>query len=66
MQISCTSLQTDNHASTSTLSFFTSRMLFPTPNQQHQSTEGNWVLQKAGMKSYLSEEIKQTLFTLDT
>ena len=31
----CTSLQTDNHASTQPLSFF-----LP-PNQQHQSTEGN-------------------------
>ena len=37
MQI-CTSLQTDNHASTQ---FFTSRMPFLPPNQQHQSTEGN-------------------------
>jgi len=40
MQI-CTSLQTDNHASTSPLSFFTGRMLFLLPNQQRQSTEGN-------------------------
>jgi len=39
MQIICTSLQTDNHASTSTspLSFFTGQMPFPTPNQQRQS-----------------------------
>ena len=35
----CTSLQTDNHASTPQLSFFTGRMPFP-PNQQCQSTEG--------------------------
>jgi len=34
MQV-CTSLQTDNHASTPSLSFFTGRL----PNQQHQSTE---------------------------
>jgi len=40
MQITCTSLQTDNHASTSPLSFFTGRMPFLTPNQQRQSTEG--------------------------
>ena len=40
MQIICTSLQTDNHASTSTLSFFYSRMPFLPPNQQWQSTEG--------------------------
>jgi len=29
----CTSLQTDNHASTSPLSFFTGRMPFLPPNQ---------------------------------
>ena len=40
MQIICTSLQTDNDASTSPLSFFTGRMLFLPPNQQRQSTEG--------------------------
>jgi len=40
MQIICTSLQTRNHASTSSLKFFTGRMLFLTPNQQYQSTEG--------------------------
>ena len=39
MQIICTSLQTDNHASTSSLHFFTGRMPFLPPNQQHQSTE---------------------------
>ena len=39
MQV-CTSLQTDNHASTPLLSFFTGRMLFLPPNQQRQSTEG--------------------------
>jgi len=36
----CTSLQTDNHASTPILSFFTGRMPFLPPNQQCQSTEG--------------------------
>ena len=35
-----TSLQTDNHASTPPLSFFTGRMSFLPPNQQRQSTEG--------------------------
>jgi len=39
MQV-CTSLQTDNHASTPQLSFFTGRMSFLPPNQQRQSTEG--------------------------
>ena len=37
MQV-CTSLQTDNHASTPPLSFFTGRMPFLPPNQQRQST----------------------------
>ena len=36
----CTSLQTDNRASTPLLSFFTGRMPFLTPNQQRQGTEG--------------------------
>ena len=39
MQV-CTLLQTDNHASTPPLSFFTGRMPFLPPNQQRQSTEG--------------------------
>jgi len=38
MQIICTSLETDNYASTSPLSFFTGRMPFLLPNQQHEST----------------------------
>jgi len=41
MQIICTSLQTDNHASTSLLKFFTGQMRFLTPNQHCQSTEGS-------------------------
>jgi len=41
MQIIWTSLQTDNHTNTSSLNFFTGRMLFLTPNQQCQSTEGS-------------------------
>jgi len=41
MQV-CISLQTDNHVSTSPLSFFTGRMPFLPPNQQHQNTEGIW------------------------
>jgi len=43
MQV-CTSLQTDNHASTPLLSFFTGRMPFLPPNQQRQSTEGKSVV----------------------
>jgi len=37
MQIICTSLQTENNNSTSSLDFFTGRMLFPMLNQQCQS-----------------------------
>jgi len=36
----CTSLQTDNQASTPPLKFFTGRVPFVPPNQQCQSTEG--------------------------
>jgi len=36
----CTSLQRNNDANTTT-QFFTGRMPFLPPNQQHQSTEGN-------------------------
>jgi len=39
MQIICTSLQTNNHASISPLSFYRMDALLP-PNQQRQSTEG--------------------------
>ena len=45
MQV-CTSLQTDNHASTPPLCFFTGRMPFLPPNQQRQSTEGTSALQR--------------------
>ena len=43
----CISLQTDNHASTPPLSFFTGRMPFLPPNQQRQSTEGISVYSKS-------------------
>jgi len=39
-QIICALLQTDNHASTSSLKFFTGQMPFLPPNQQCQSHEG--------------------------
>jgi len=39
----CTSLQTDNHASTPPLCFFTGGMPFLLPNQQRQSTEGTTI-----------------------
>ena len=44
MQV-CTSLQADNHASTSLLKFSTGRMPFLPPNQQRQSTEGTTQLE---------------------
>jgi len=40
MQV-CTSLQTDNHASTPPPSFFTGRMLFLPPNQQRQALKAS-------------------------
>ena len=43
MQV-CTLLQTDEHASTSPLKFFTDWMPFLPPNQQHQSTEGTHLM----------------------
>jgi len=39
MQKICTSLQTDNHTNIPITQFFTSQMLFLTPNER-QSTEG--------------------------
>jgi len=54
MQV-CTSLQTDNHASTSLLKFFTGRMPFLPPNQQCQSTEG-----KSTEGKIIEEDIKAT------
>jgi len=54
MQIICTSIQTDNHASTSPFSFFTGRMPVLPPNQQHQSTEGT----QYHWQSSVNQEIK--------
>ena len=45
MQV-CISLQTENHASTPPLKFFTGRMPFLPPNQQRQSTEGSYHVQQ--------------------
>jgi len=44
----CTSLQTDNHASTPPLSFFTGRMPFLPPSQQRQSSEGKIINAEGG------------------
>ena len=51
MQV-CISLQTDNHASTTPLSFFSGRMPFLSPNQQRQSTEGNLLNRHVAWISY--------------
>jgi len=64
----CTSLQTDNHASTSPLSFFTGRMPFLPPNQQRQSTEGKSKSLKALRKYCVGyEEIRRkNTYTIKT
>jgi len=49
MQV-CTSIQTDNHASTPPLCF-TGRMPFLPPNQLRQSTEGTKGVAEPGAKS---------------
>ena len=54
MQV-CTSLQTDNHASTPLLSFFTGRMPFLPPNQQCQSTASYKTLAKLLLCLYSSQ-----------
>jgi len=61
MQV-CTSLQTDNHASSPPLKCFTGRMPFLPPNQQCQSTEimslhyrGNMETQKSHPSNGLPE-----------
>jgi len=56
-----TSLQTDNHASTPPLSFFTGRMPFLPPNQQRQSTEGKNYKRKIKNKfnTYITQLYKQ-------
>jgi len=50
MQIICTSLPTDNLASTSSLNFFYSHMLFLTHNQQCQSNK-NWDICKLWLQA---------------
>jgi len=55
MQIICTSLQTDNHAISSPLSF----LLFPTPNQQCPTTAGSLDQRETPDKSVLKAERKR-------
>jgi len=52
MQV-CTSLQTDNHASTTPLSFYRPDALPATqPNQQRQSTEGTYITRTLELITY--------------
>jgi len=44
IQIMCTYLQTDNHASITSLKFFTDQMLFLMPNQQHKPLKASFHL----------------------
>jgi len=60
MQITCTSLQTDNHANTSSLNFFTDQMLFLTSNRQCQSTEGPGCV--AGLYIYATVKLVRASF----
>jgi len=59
MQV-CTSIQTDNHASTHR-SVFTGRMPFLPPNQQRQSTEGTKHV--SNRKWQISLAVRHYLFT---
>jgi len=59
MQV-CTSLQTDNHASTSPLSFYRPDAFLP-PNQQRQSTEGHIAsTQLSTVENLLASDSRQT------
>ena len=58
MQV-CTSLQTENHASTPPLKFFTGRMPFLPPNQQRQSTEG--IMCRVKGQKFIGSWFKNTL-----
>jgi len=62
MQV-CTSLQTNNHASTPPLSFFTGRMPFLPPNQQCQSNERFFLLYFINIKVTCTST---ALLSLDT
>ena len=55
----CTSLQTDNHASTPPISFFAGRMLFLPPNQQRQSTV--YITRCKNIELFLSHRFKGSI-----
>ena len=60
MQV-CTSLQTDNHASTPPLSFYRLDAL-PAANQQRQSTEGHTGIISKKMLTQLESSVEGGLF----
>ena len=60
----CISLQTDNHASTPPLKFFTDRMPFLPPNQQRQSTVGIYVCHSVN-KNQTNPDFKVQHYTDD-
>jgi len=62
MQVS-TSLQTDNHANTPPLRFFTGRMPFLLPNQQRQSTEGKCIRTEVDIIKHLRMSRFKRCFT---
>jgi len=61
MQPICTSFQTDNHTNTLSLNF-TGQMLFLTPNQERQSTEGNTLLRIFFFNVFLNLHVKNRHF----
>jgi len=61
IQIICTSLQTDNHTSTSPLNFFTGRMPFLTPTQRCQSTEGRQYYTHKSMKTIILWSLSRSI-----
>ena len=62
MQV-CTSLHTDNHASTRPPSFFTGRVPFLMPNQQYQSTEGKLTKIKISLTSLRLVSVSRSLLS---
>jgi len=61
MQV-CNSLQTDNYASNPLLRFFTGRMSFLPPNQEHQSNEGTGGREVGEKNSTIFHRLSQQLF----
>jgi len=61
MQSICTSFQTDNHTNTLSLNF-TGQVLFLTPNQERQSTEGNTLLRIFFFNVFFNLHVKNRHF----